>query len=181
VSGRGCWGRALGARAIPLAWLLSPAQPVWRPGGWRWRASGFAGILIVHAALALSRRAVRMPVVTIPRMFDADLVLISPRTIQLVRCPAFRGGRLCSRPRDSEVAGHAGELEPESIWRNPRITRSTRSIWRSALKPNDPLFLDPEAEIKGQALTQQRPGLLPMTGQGRNSVRWRSGSAKPHR
>lgn len=150
MSGRGCWGRLWGARAIPLAWLLLTRQPVRL-------AVALAGISFAGILMFMQlgfRDGLFDASVTIHKEFDADLVLISPRTISSVSMSGFPRRRLVQSLADSEVAGITPVNWNLMIWRNPE-NRSTRSILAIGFEPNDPLFLDPELKIKAQALTQQ--------------------------
>jgi len=150
VSGRGGLGRLWGARAIPLAWLLLTRQPVRL-------AVALAGISFAGILMFMQlgfRDGLFDASVTIHKEFDADLVLISPRTISSVSMCGFPRRRLVQSLADSEVAGITPVNWNLMIWRNPE-NRSTRSILAIGFEPNDPLFLDPELKIKAQALTQQ--------------------------
>jgi len=150
VSGRGGLGRLWGARAIPLAWLLLTRQPVRL-------AVALAGISFAGILMFMQlgfRDGLFDASVTIHKEFDADLVLISPRTISSVSMSGFPRRRLVQSLADSEVAGITPVNWNLMIWRNPE-NRSTRSILAIGFEPNDPLFLDPELKIKAQALTQQ--------------------------
>ncbi len=143
-------GPALGARAIPLAWLLLTRQPVRL-------AVALAGISFAGILMFMQlgfRDGLFDASVTIHKEFDADLVLISPRTISSVSMSGFPRRRLVQSLADSEVAGITPVNWNLMIWRNPE-NRSTRSILAIGFEPNDPLFLDPELKIKAQALTQQ--------------------------
>ncbi len=150
MSGRGGLGRLWGARAIPLAWLLLTRQPVRL-------AVALAGISFAGILMFMQlgfRDGLFDASVTIHKEFDADLVLISPRTISSVSMSGFPRRRLVQSLADSEVAGITPVNWNLMIWRNPE-NRSTRSILAIGFEPNDPLFLDPELKIKAQALTQQ--------------------------
>ena len=150
MSGRGGLGRLWGARAIPLAWLLLTRQPVRL-------AVALAGISFAGILMFMQlgfRDGLFDASVTIHKLFDADLVLISPRTISSVSMSGFPRRRLVQSLADSEVAGITPVNWNLMIWRNPE-NRSTRSILAIGFEPNDPLFLDPELKIKAQALTQQ--------------------------
>jgi len=137
VSGRGGLGRLWGARAIPLAWLLLTRQPVRL-------AVALAGISFAGILMFMQlgfRDGLFDASVTIHKEFDADLVLISPRTISSVSMSGFPRRRLVQSLADSEVAGITPVNWNLMIWRNPE-NRSTRSILAIGFEPNDPLFLD---------------------------------------
>jgi len=76
----GLLGRLGGPRAIPLAWLLLTRQT-----GAGWRGAGGMQLRrhlwMLHRQLGFRDGAVRCQRPTIHKEFDADLVLISPRTI----------------------------------------------------------------------------------------------------
>ena len=88
-------------RRIPLSWMLLTRQPV------RLLVAlagiSFAGILM-FMQLGF-RDGLFDASVTIHRMFDADLVLISPRSTSSVRMADFPRRRLIQTLADPDVAG----------------------------------------------------------------------------
>jgi putative ABC transport system permease protein len=92
--------------------------------------------------------------VVIHKRFDADLVLISPRTTSSIGMAGFPKRRLIQVMADPAVAGITPVHWNLLLWRNPQ-TRLTRSILAIGFEPGDPLFTDPGLRAKAQALTQR--------------------------
>ena len=138
------------SRRIPLAWCLLTRQPV------RLMVAlagiSFAGILM-FMQLGF-RDGLFDASVTIHKLFDADLVLMSPRTMSSIGMASFPGRRLVQTLADPDVSGITPVHWNFLLWRNPE-TRSTRSILALGFEPSDPLFLDPTLAEKAQLLTQQ--------------------------
>jgi len=116
----------------------------------------FAGILMFMQA-ALPRTAVRLPASRSTRSFDADLWLISPRTIQLGQQSAFRGRRLVQSLADSEWQDHAGERNL-MIWRKPRKTQHPPRFWAIGFEPTIHAVSRPGAEDSGPRRSPAGPG-----------------------
>jgi putative ABC transport system permease protein len=92
--------------------------------------------------------------VTVHKLFDADLVLVSPRTMSSIGMAGFPRRRLVQAMADPEVAGTTPVHWNLMLWRNPQ-TRTTRSILTLGFDPTDPLFTDPTITDKARALTQK--------------------------
>ena len=125
-------------RRIPLAWLLLTRQPVRL-------AVALAGISFAGILMFMQlgfRDGLFDASVTIHRLFDADLVLISPRSSSSVSMAGFPRRRLVQAMADPAVAGITPVHWSLLLWRNPE-NRSTRSILALGFEPNDPLFTDP--------------------------------------
>jgi len=138
------------SRRIPLAWLLLTRQPVRL-------AVALAGISFAGILMFMQlgfRDGLFDASVTIHKLFDADLVLISPRTISSISMSGFPRRRLVQALGDPEVKGITPVNWNFLLWRNPE-TKSTRSILAIGFEPNDPLFLDPGLKSKAKLLTQR--------------------------
>ncbi len=136
-------------RRIPLAWLLLTRQPARL-------AVALAGIAFAGILMFMQlgfRDGLFDASVTIHKQFDADLVLISPRTMSSIAMAGFPQRRLVQAMADPEVAGITPVHWNLLLWRNPE-TRLTRSILTLGFEPGDPLFTDPALKQKAQALTQ---------------------------
>jgi putative ABC transport system permease protein len=92
--------------------------------------------------------------VTVHRLFDADIVLISPRSTSSVSMAGFPRRRLVQAMALPEVEGITPVHWNLLLWRNPK-TRGTRSILALGFEPGDPLFVDPALAPKAQVLTQK--------------------------
>jgi len=147
---RGRWLRSLWqGRRIPLAWLLLTRQPVRL-------AVALAGISFAGILMFMQlgfRDGLFDASVTIHRLFDADLVLISPRSTSSVSMAGFPRRRLVQAMADPAVAGITPVHWNLLLWRNPE-TRGTRSVLALGFEPGDPLFTDPELAPKARLLTQ---------------------------
>jgi putative ABC transport system permease protein len=125
-------------RQIPLSWMLLTRQPV------RLLVAlagiSFAGILM-FMQLGF-RDGLFDASVTVHRLFDADLVLISPRSASSVRMSGFPRRRLIQTLADPSVEGVTPVHWGLMLWRNPE-TRRNRAILALGFKPDDPFFLDP--------------------------------------
>ena len=137
-------------RRIPLSWLLLTRQPV------RLLVAlagiSFAGILM-FMQLGF-RDGLFDASVTAHRLFDADVVLISPRSASSVSMEAFPRRRLVQTLADSEVDGVTPVHWGLMLWRNPE-TRRNRSILALGFNPDDPFFVDPSLAEKTDALKQK--------------------------
>jgi len=137
-------------RRIPLAWLLLTRQP----GRLAVALAGiaFAGILM-FMQLGF-RDGLFDASVTIHKLFDADLVLMSPRTMSSIGMAGFPRRRLVQALADPDVVGTTPVHWNLMLWRNPE-TRLTRSILTIGFEPGDPLFTDPGLGEKAHVLNQQ--------------------------
>ena len=137
-------------RRIPLSWLLLTRQPV------RLLVAlagiSFAGILM-FMQLGF-RDGLFDASVTAHRLFDADVVLISPRSASSVSMEAFPRRRLVQTLADSDVEGVTPVHWGLMLWRNPE-TRRNRSILALGFNPDDPFFVDPSLAEKTDALKQK--------------------------
>ena len=143
-------GRIWWWRRIPLASLMLVRQPV------RLLVAlagiSFAGILM-FMQLGF-RDGLFDASVTVHRLFDADIVLISPRSTSSVSMAGFPRRRLVQAMALPEVEGITPVNWNLLLWRNPE-TRGTRSILALGFEPGDPLFTDPTLPPKAQLLTQK--------------------------
>jgi len=137
-------------RRIPLAWLLLTRQPVRL-------AVALAGISFAGILMFMQlgfRDGLFDASVTIHRLFDTDLVLISPRSTSSVSMAGFPRRRLVQAMADPEVEGITPVHWNLLLWRNPQ-TRGTRSILALGFEPGDPLFTDSSLAPKARLLTQK--------------------------
>jgi len=140
-------GRIWQGRRIPLAWLLLTRQPVRL-------AVALAGIAFAGILMFMQlgfRDGLFDASVTIHRLFDTDLVLISPRSSSSVSMAGFPRRRLVQAMADPDVEGITPLHWNLLLWRNPE-TRSTRSILTLGFEPADPLFTDPSLAPKAKLL-----------------------------
>lgn len=138
-------------RRIPLAWLLLVRQPARL-------AIALAGIAFAGILMFMQlgfRDGLFDASVIIHRLFDADLVLVSPRTISSISMASFPEGRLVQSLADPDVAAMTPVQWEFVLWRNPE-TRRTRSILALGFDPEDPLLTDPL--IQRQAPLLRLPG-----------------------
>ena len=137
-------------RRIPLSWLLLTRQPI------RLLVAlagiSFAGILM-FMQLGF-RDGLFDASVTVHRLFDADLVLISPRSASSVRMAGFPRRRLVQTLADPEVEGVTPVHWGLMLWRNPE-TRRNRAILALGFNPDDPFFMDPDLGRKTGVLKQK--------------------------
>ena len=140
-------GRIWQGRRIPLAWLLLTRQPVRLVVALAGIA--FAGILM-FMQLGF-RDGLFDASVTIHRLFDTDLVLISPRSSSSVSMAGFPRRRLVQAMADPDVEGVTPVHWNLLLWRNPD-TKATRSILTLGFEPADPLFTDPSLAPKAKLL-----------------------------
>ena len=138
------------SRRIPLAWLLLARQPMRL--GVALAGIAFAGILM-FMQLGF-RDGLFEASVTVHKLFDADLVLMSPRTMSSIGMAGFPRRRLVQAMADPAVSGTTPVHWNLLLWRNPQ-TRTTRSILTLGFDPTDPLFTDPTLTEKARALTQK--------------------------
>ncbi len=143
-------GRFLSGRGIPLASLMLVRQPVRL-------AVALAGISFAGILMFMQlgfRDGLFDASVTVHRLFDADIVLISPRSTSSVSMAGFPRRRLVQTMALPEVEGITPVNWNLLLWRNPK-TRGTRSILALGFEPGDPLFVDPTLAPKAQVLTQK--------------------------
>ena len=140
-------GRIWQDRRIPLAWLLLTRQPVRL-------AVALAGIAFAGILMFMQlgfRDGLFDASVTIHRLFDTDLVLISPRSSSSVSMAGFPRRRLVQAMADPDVEGVTPVHWNLLLWRNPD-TKATRSILTLGFEPADPLFTDPSLAPKAKLL-----------------------------
>ncbi|MEI6828420.1 MAG: ABC transporter permease DevC [Synechococcaceae cyanobacterium ELA445] len=137
-------------RRIPLSWLLLTRQPVRL-------AVALAGISFAGILMFMQlgfRDALFDASVTVHKMFNTDLVLMSPRTKSSISMAGFPRRRLVQSLADPQVQGISPVHWNLLLWRNPQ-TRGTRSILALGFEPTDPLFLDPKLTAQSSLLTQK--------------------------
>ena len=137
------------ARRIPLAWLLLTRQPVRLAVALSGIA--FAGILM-FMQLGF-RDGLFEASVTVHKLFDTDVVLLSPRTNSSIAMASFPRRRLVQTMADPDVVGITPVNWNLLLWRNPD-KRTTRSILTLGFEPGDPLFIDATVSEKARLLTQ---------------------------
>ena len=138
------------SRRIPLSWLLLTRQPARL-------AVALAGIAFAGILMFMQlgfRDGLFDASVTIHKLFDADLVLMSPRTMSSIGMAGFPRRRLIQAMADPQVKGTTPVHWNLLLWRNPQ-TRGTRSILALGFEPGDPLFTDPALAPKARLLTQK--------------------------
>ncbi len=143
---RAFWQR----RRIPLASLMLIRQPVRL-------AVALAGISFAGILMFMQlgfRDGLFDASVTVHRLFDADVVLISPRSTSSVSMAGFPRRRLIQAMASSEVEGITPVHWNLLLWRNPE-TLGTRSILALGFEPGHPLFTDPTLAEKAKLLTQK--------------------------
>jgi len=89
--------------------------------------------------------------VTVHKLFDADLVLMSPRSMSSISMSSFPRRRLIQAMAHKDVVGITPINWNFLLWRNPE-TLITRSILVLGFEPSDPLLKDPNFALKAQAL-----------------------------
>ena len=137
-------------RKIPIAWLLLTRQPVRL-------AIALAGISFAGILMFMQlgfRDGLFDASVTIHRLFDADLVLTSPRSMSSISMAGFPERRLIQTLADPEVADVSPVHWNFVLWRNPE-TRTTRSILALGFEPSDPLLIDPLVQKQSSFLRQK--------------------------
>ncbi len=143
---RALWQR----RRIPLASLMLIRQPVRL-------AVALAGISFAGILMFMQlgfRDGLFDASVTVHRLFDADIVLISPRSTSSVSMAGFPSRRLIQAMAAPEVEGITPVHWNLLLWRNPE-TLGTRSILALGFEPGHPLFTDPTLAAKAKLLTQK--------------------------
>ena len=143
--------RSLGSgRSIPLSMLLLTRQPVRL-------AVALAGISFAGILMFMQlgfRDGLFDASVTVHRLLDADVVLISPRSSSSVSMAGFPRRRLVQAMADPDVVGITPVHWSLLLWRNPQ-NRSTRSILALGFEPSDPLLIEHVLATKAQVLTQR--------------------------
>jgi len=138
-------------RKIPLAWLLLSRQPL------RLLVAiagiSFAGILM-FMQLGF-RDGLFDASVTVHRLLDADLVLISPRSKSSISMSGFPKRRLIQALAQNEVLSVAPVNLNYLLWRNPENLK-TRSILALGFNPEDSLLIDENFKAKAESL--KNPG-----------------------
>ena len=138
-------------RKIPLAWLLLSRQPL------RLLVAiagiSFAGILM-FMQLGF-RDGLFDASVTVHRLLDADLVLISPRSKSSISMSGFPKRRLIQSLAQNEVVSVAPVNLNYLLWRNPENLK-TRSILALGFNPEDSLLIDEKFKEKAESL--KNPG-----------------------
>ena len=138
-------------RKIPLAWLLLSRQPL------RLLVAiagiSFAGILM-FMQLGF-RDGLFDTSVTIHKLLDADLVLISPRSKSSISMSGFPRRRLIQALALSQVESIAPVNLNYLLWRNPENLK-TRSILALGFNPEDSLLVDKGFSKKANGL--KNPG-----------------------
>ena len=138
-------------RKIPLAWLLLSRQPL------RLLVAiagiSFAGILM-FMQLGF-RDGLFDASVTVHKLLDADLVLISPRSKSSISMSGFPKRRLIQTLAQEEVLSIAPVNLNYLLWRNPDNLR-TRSILALGFNPSDSLLIDEKFNNKAEKL--KNPG-----------------------
>ena len=138
------------SRRIPLSWLLLTRQPARL-------AVALAGISFAGILMFMQlgfRDGLFDASVTVHKLFDADLVLMSPRTMSSIGMAGFPRRRLVQALADPQVKDTTPVHWNLLLWRNPQ-TRATRSILAIGYEPTDPLFLDPSLRSKAEVLNQE--------------------------
>ena len=138
-------------RKIPLAWLLLSRQPL------RLLVAiagiSFAGILM-FMQLGF-RDGLFDASVTVHKLLDADLILISPRSKSSISMSGFPKRRLIQTLAQKDVKAVAPVNLTYLLWRNPQNLK-TRSILALGFDPEDSLLLNNDFSLKAQAL--KNPG-----------------------
>ena len=138
-------------RKIPLAWLLLSRQPL------RLLVAiagiSFAGILM-FMQLGF-RDGLFDASVTVHRLLDADLILISPRSKSSISMSGFPKRRLIQALAQNEVLSVAPVNLNYLLWRNPENLK-TRSILALGFNPEDSLLIDEKFKAKAESL--KKPG-----------------------
>ena len=138
-------------RKIPLAWLLLTRQPL------RLIVAiagiSFAGILM-FMQLGF-RDGIFDTSVTIHKLLDADIVLISPRSKSSISMSGFPKRRLIQTLALQEVERIAPVNLNYLLWRNPENLK-TRSILALGFNPSDSLLLNEGFSKKAEKL--KNPG-----------------------
>ena len=92
--------------------------------------------------------------VTVHKLFDADLVLISPRSMSSIGMSGFPRRRLVQVMAHKDVSGTTPVNWNFLLWRNPE-TLITRSILALGFEPGSALLTDETLASKAQTLTNR--------------------------
>ncbi|KGG12330.1 ABC-transporter DevC-like protein [Prochlorococcus sp. MIT 0601] len=92
--------------------------------------------------------------VTVHKLFDADLVLMSPRSMSSISMSGFPRRRLVQTMAHKDVIGITPVNWNFLLWRNPQ-TLSTRSILALGFEPNDALLTEPNFASKALLLNSK--------------------------
>tara|TARA_Y100001970_G_C14251699_1_gene872362 strand:- start:175 stop:1347 length:1173 start_codon:yes stop_codon:yes gene_type:complete len=137
-------------RKIPLAWLLLTRQPLRL-------CVAIAGICFAGILMFMQlgfRDGLFDASVTVHRLFDADLVLISPRSKSSISMSGFPRRRLIQSLAHKDVTGITPVNWNFLLWRNPE-NLMTRAILALGFEPDDPLLLNPDFSKKARALNNR--------------------------
>ena len=135
-------------RRIPLSWLLLTRQPLRL-------FVAIAGICFAGILMFMQlgfRDGLFDTSVTVHKLFDADVVLISPRSKSSISMSGFPRRRLIQSMAHKDVIGTTPVNWTFVLWRNPK-TLATRSILALGFEPTDPLLTDKEFSSKAPSLT----------------------------
>ena len=130
-----------------MAWLLLSRQPLRL-------LVAIAGICFAGILMFMQlgfRDGLFDASVTVHKLFDADLVLMSPRSMSSISMSGFPRRRLVQTMAHKDVIGTTPVNWNFLLWRNPE-TLSTRAILALGFEPSDPLLLDPSFRLKDKAL-----------------------------
>ncbi|KGG15139.1 MULTISPECIES: ABC transporter permease DevC [unclassified Prochlorococcus] len=134
-------------RGIPLAWLLLTRQPLRL-------LVAIAGICFAGILMFMQlgfRDGLFDASVTVHKLFDADLVLISPRSMSSISMSGFPRRRLVQTMAHKDVVGTTPVNWNFLLWRNPK-TLSTRAILALGFEPGNALLVDNDFPRKAQKL-----------------------------
>ncbi len=135
-------------RNIPLAWLLLTRQPLRL-------FVALAGICFAGILMFMQlgfRDGLFDTSVTVHKLFDADIVLISPRSKSSISMSGFPRRRLIQSMAHPDVVGTTPVNWSFLLWRNPQ-SLSTRSILALGFEPTRPLLKDSTFGAKSHLLT----------------------------
>ncbi|WP_320664362.1 ABC transporter permease DevC [Prochlorococcus sp. MIT 1223] len=136
------------SRQIPLSWLLLTRQPLRL-------FVAIAGICFAGILMFMQlgfRDGLFDTSVTVHKLFDADIVLISPRSKSSISMSGFPRRRLIQAMAHKDVLGTTPVNWTFVLWRNPK-TLSTRSILALGFEPTDPLLKEEGFNAKAKTLT----------------------------
>lgn len=130
-----------------MAWLLLTRQPLRL-------LVAIAGICFAGILMFMQlgfRDGLFDASVTVHKLFDADLVLVSPRSMSSISMSGFPRRRLIQAMAHKDVIGTTPVNWNFLLWRNPQ-TLSTRAILALGFEPGSPLLIDPNFAEKAQSL-----------------------------
>ena len=130
-----------------MAWLLLTRQPLRL-------LVAIAGICFAGILMFMQlgfRDGLFDASVTVHKLFDADLVLVSPRSMSSISMSGFPRRRLVQVMAHKDVIGTTPVNWNFLLWRNPQ-TLSTRAILALGFEPGSPLLIDPNFAEKAQSL-----------------------------